>query len=200
MTVDRRDPTPCDKCGEVHALCAAHRRDGLPCTQKPLVGQRVCRMHGGRTPGALAKGRENILTARINAEVAELGWEPVTDPLSAFAEHVGEVLAFRDLCRQQLNALSTWVGFNKDEEELARAMVLVYERALDRAGKQLVDMLKIGLTAEALGAARERPSRDQAEVFSRVLDHLVAGLDLSDDQRGRVPDALASALRKEQLL
>ena len=192
------DPMQCDKCFEVHAKCAAHRRDGLPCNNDPMPGQRVCRMHGGKTPGALAKGRENILTARIAGEVRELGWEPVTDPLAAFAEHVGEVLAFRDLCREQLSELTTWVGFNKDEEEVARALVVVYERALDRAGKQLISMLRLGLDHAALRQARERPSREVAEGFNRILDHVLTNLHLSEDQRRQVPELLADAVRKEQ--
>ena len=200
MTHTRHDPTPCEKCGEAHAQCAAHRRDGLPCLQPPLSGQRVCRLHGGKTPGALAKGRENLLVAKIAGQVAELGFEPVTDPLAAYAEHVGEVLAFRDLCRQQLNELTSWVGFNKDQEEFARALVVVYERALDRAGKQLVEMLRIGLDAAALGAAKERPSREQAEALQRVIDGLLGGLDLSPEQHQKVPAALAAAIRKEGLL
>lgn len=197
---DRHDPMPCPKCHEVHTNCAAHRRDGLPCTQRALAGQRVCRMHGGKTPGALAKGRENMLVAKVAGQVAELGFEPVTDPLAAYAEHVGEVLAFRDLCRQQLNELTTWVGFNKDEEEFARALVVVYERALDRAGRQLVEMLRIGLDAAALGAAKERPSREQAEALRRVIDELLAGLDLSAAQHAKVPAALAAAIKTEGLL
>ena len=133
-------------------------------------------------------------------EIAKRGWEPVTDPLGAFADLVGEVWAFKELCREKLAELRTWGYEDLKGGQDIRPVVAVYERSLDRAGKQLVDMLKIGLTAEALGAARERPSRDQAEVFSRVLDHLVAGLDLTAEQRDRVPAALADALKREGLL
>jgi hypothetical protein len=53
--------------------CAARRRDGTPCRQWALVGQGVCRMHGGSSPQALARqdarvGVEQLLRARLGAE------------------------------------------------------------------------------------------------------------------------------------
>src|ERR1017187_1185111 len=37
----------CPQKGEVHERCRGHRRDGQPCTQRPIKGAFVCRMHGG---------------------------------------------------------------------------------------------------------------------------------------------------------
>ena len=49
-------------------------------------------------------------------------------------------------------------------------------------------------------AAKERPSREQAEALQRVIDGLLGGLDLSAEQRARVPAALTEAVRREGLL
>lgn len=163
-------------------------------------GDGPCKLHGGSLPVVRAKAKERILEAEVRGELTQRGWGQVTDPLGAFADLAGEILAFKELCREQINALSVWVGFDKDEMEYARALVVVYERALDRSAKTLVDMLRLGLDAQALRQAKERPTREQAEAFSRILDHLLADLALTDDQRARVPAALAAAISKEGLL
>ena len=76
----------------------------------------------------------------------------------------------------------------------------VYTAALAAMQKTLADMLRIGLSAEALRAAKERPSREQAEALQRVIDGLLGGLDLSAEQRAKVPAALTEAVRREGLL
>ena len=175
------------------------KQTGEPCKLPEVPGTGACRFHGGAAPQVAAKGRERVLEAQVRGELTQRGWSQVTDPLGAFADLAGEVLAFKELCREQINALSVWVGFDKDEAEYARALVVVYERALDRSAKTLVDMLRLGLDAQALRQAKERPSREQAEAFSRILDHLLAELGLSEEQRGRVPAALAAAIGREGL-
>ena len=45
-----------------------------------------------------------------------------------------------------------------------------------------------------------RPSREQAEALQRVIDGLLGGLDLSAEQRAKVPAALTEAVRREGLL
>lgn len=54
----RDDRLDCPKCGQVHPRgCIAHissgERKGQPCGNYALKGQRVCRYHGGASPGAL---------------------------------------------------------------------------------------------------------------------------------------------------
>lgn len=160
----------------------------------------MCDMHGGKSPGARATAARNKLEAKVAGELAHRDIEPVLDPLHEFALATGETLAWRDLCREHVNRLNTWTVSNEltgvDE---VRALVQVYERAMDRASRDLERMLRLGLDAQALRQAKERPTREQAEAFSRILDHLLAELGLSDDQRARVPAALAAAISKEGL-
>jgi hypothetical protein len=163
-------------------------------------------MHGSGTPQARAKAAANVLQAKINGELQQRGWEPVTDPISHYADLGGEALAFKDLAREQVNVLQDWaltIGhFQRDDDdgdsqfmamaEQAKAVVAVYERALDRCDKILGSMLRIGLTAEALRQTRERPSREQSEALIAAMDRLLADprVSIEGDPRAVVSDAL----------
>ena len=173
---------------------------GEQCRKAPLAGQSVCRSHGGASPIGKEAGRHRLLEARVATQLQKLGWDPVTDPVAAFADLAGEIWAFKELCREQVNKLDDWTSFNLQDEEFARAAVAVYERALDRANKTLVDMLRLNLDAAAIGAAKARPTLEQAEVLIRVLERVFNGLSLTDGQRAQTPNAVGQALRDEGLL
>lgn len=184
----------------VTTCTAKSRRSGERCKNPPVVGSTVCRMHGGTTKQAKAKAAERLLTARIRGELAKVDIAPITDPAAAYADLAGEQWAFKELARQQLVVLESWGSYSEALGEQVRPAVQVYTQALAATQKVLADMLRIGLSAEALRAAKERPSREQAEALGRVIDALLGGLDLSADQQARVPAALSAALRKEGLL
>jgi hypothetical protein len=158
-------------------------------------------MHGGSAPRALAKANRRVIEARIQGELEARGWDPVTDPVAAYADLAGETWQWKEIARERIAELDQLTTVNQvtgvDE---TRALVQVYERALDRAQRSLTDMLRIGLTAEHLRQARERPTLDQAQTFQRVLDRLLEQLQLTDTQRALVPQALAAALAQEGLL
>lgn len=180
-------------------VCGAKLKtaDGV-CKMPPVKGQKRCRMHGGILDPVIVKQRE--LRAKIDGELQSRGWEPVTDPLAAIADLAGEVIEFKELCRNQINQLESWVGYNEDDEEYARALVMTYERALDRSGKILIDMSRLGLDAAALQAARERPTREQAQTLANVIDRVLSALNLTAVQKDRVPQAVEDALIAEGLL
>lgn len=182
-------------------VCGAKTRSGKPCRQHPIRGGTRCRMHGGATPRALAAANRRTLEARIQGELAKREIEPITDPVAAYADLAGETWAFKELAREKITELRAWTTVNvitgTDE---AAAILQVYERSLDRAQRSLADMLRIGLTAEHLRQARERPTLDQAKAFQRVLERLLDQLQLTDAQRALVPQVLAAALTQEGLL
>ena len=173
---------------------------GARCKRPPVPGADVCVVHGGAAPQVRAKAAERLLTARIRGELAKVDITPITDPAAAYADLAGEQWAFKELARQQLVVLESWGSYSEALGEQIRPAVQVYTQALAATQKVLADMLRIGLSAEALRAAKERPSREQAEALGRVIDALLGGLDLSADQQARVPAALSAALRKEGLL
>ena len=179
---------------------AKSKQSGKQCGNWPLPGMDVCRLHGGRAKQVQAKAAERLLTARIRGELAKAEITPLTDPAAAYADLAGEQWAFKELARQQIEVLEAWHSWSEGAGEQIKATVQVYTAALAQMQKTLADMLRIGLSAEALRAAKERPSREQAEALQRVIDGLLGGLDLSAEQRARVPAALADVLTREGLL
>ena len=184
--------------------CGAKTRSGRPCPNPPMRGGTRCRQHGGASPAALAKAKERLLEARIAGELARVAVVPVTNPVGELAALGGEVMAWLDLCRRNLEHLRGWEHADLKESMDIRPLIAVYERALDRAVVTMERMARLGLDAETLRRQlqieAERPSREQAAVLTRVIDALVSGLGLSPEQRARVPEALQEALRKEGLL
>lgn len=164
---------------------ATSSRTGEQCQKQPMKGATVCRNHGGATPQVRQAAARRLLEARVNGDLAQRGWEPVTDPLTAYADLAGEVWALKELCREKLAEVTAWDYRNEKGDEDSRAAVQVYERSLDRCEKQLASMLRLGLDAAALRQSKERPSREQAQVFAEALQHavLVAGLDAGQQQR-----------------
>ena len=183
------------------AQCTAtSSQSGKRCRRAPMVGSEVCSTHGGKAPQVRAKAAERLLEAKIRGELAKVDITPITDPAAAYADLAGEQWAFKELARQQLVVLESWGSYSEALGEQIRPAVQVYTQALAATQKVLADMLRIGLSAEALRAAKERPSREQAEALGRVIDALLGGLDLSAEQQARVPAALSAALVKEGLL
>lgn len=184
--------------------CTATARSGNRCQKRPEPGQRVCRMHGGASPAAQAKAAERLLEAQVRGELQQLQIQPVTNPVGALAELGGEVLAWLELCRRNLEHLRHWETTDLKESMDIRPLVAVYERALDRAVSTMERMARLGLDAETLRRQlqieAERPSREQASTLQRVLAAVLDGLNLTPDQRAAVPDLLRTTLTKEGLL
>lgn len=62
--------------------CGRKTRGGYPCKLWPLPGQRVCRMHGGKSPQALAKAEERM-RALIHPAISSLARQIDADEFSA---------------------------------------------------------------------------------------------------------------------
>jgi len=163
------------------------------CGNNAIPGGTVCRVHGGEAPAVKDAAARRLLQAKLNNQLATMGWEPVTDPVAAYADLAGEVLAFRDLARAKLNELEgNWSYLDVRMVEDARALVGVYERALDRCDKILASTLKLGLDAESLRQGRERPTREQAERLIDVMGKVLADprVTVSGDPKAVILDAL----------
>lgn len=168
MTVD---PTPCEQCGKPHARCSAHTRAGNPCGQRPMTGQRVCKMHGGKSPQAMSAAERRLLERQAVLAVETFGLPREVDPHTALLEELhrtagavqwlGAVVADLD---QDVAPSSTWVEVWQDERD-----------RLVKVAKACVD---VGIEERRVRLA-EQAGAQLAAVVRAVLDRL----QLSDEQR-----------------
>lgn len=197
------DLGPCDACGQVHTHCRGHivyERDPvtrerildeagnpipardendlpIPCRGKAMIGQAVCRVHGGTLPQALARVERERLDAEAQEAIERarnaLGARdsaPITDPASELAVLAGEIRA------TQRAAADLVAGLNDegsgDDILIAtfgggldvHPLVKLLERFTDRSARVLTDMAKLGL-AEHMAAVQA----GQVDVLDRAL-------------------------------
>jgi hypothetical protein len=176
------------------------------------VGGTVCYTHGGATPQVKAAAAERVLEQAVAREIGKQGWAPVTDPIGAYADNAGEVLAFKDRLRERVETLDDWTlriaafGASDDEAdgkqlmamgEQVRAYVAAYERALDRAERTLARMITLGLDAKAIELRAEMFRQAAGERLRDVVLGVLAEIGLSDEQQARVPALMAKHFRAQ---
>ena len=81
-------PIPGPESEETHAICGAKTRSGKPCRQRPMLGQRRCRMHGGSTPVALRAAERRIANMEAARQVETWGGRLDMNPAEALLELV----------------------------------------------------------------------------------------------------------------
>lgn len=177
--------------------CTANRkRDGQRCTHWAAQGMNVCYHHGAGTPASRAASKRRVETARAEAAVARLlpkDIQPCYDPLGALSQLAGEVLAWRDVLRAQLDHLETLNLLDAVGIDRARAVVELYERALDRASHVLVAIARLDLDERLT-----RITEHQAELVVTLLERVLADLGLDDEAAQRVHDLVPRHLRALQ--
>jgi hypothetical protein len=195
----------CRKCHQVHTGCTGHNRQGGPCGGGVLRNQKVCRHHGGASPQALevARRREVELRAEklLRERWANGGDVAVDDPLGELARLAGEAVAFKDYLRDQVtelhgvlaywteNTFETEDAIRTEATEQLRAVVLAYERALDRCAKILASIVKLDLAGRMLAVRTE-----QAEAIVTAVRMGLAQVDMSAELRKGAQEAIADAL------
>lgn len=200
------DPTPCPRCGQPHAKCTAHRRDGQPCGQHPVTGTDVCKMHGGLAPRVRAAGQRRKAQEAAERAVALFGAPKDVEPSQALLDLVhwtaGEVEYWREQVRQLAAdepAALTW-GKTREktggqdvgdtyEAKPAIQYVMLYA-AQDRLAQYAAAALKAGVEERRVRLAESQGSL-VADVIRRILDAL--GLD--ERQRELVPQVVPAQLR-----
>ncbi len=197
----------CRTCKEVHPRCLAHNAKGKPCGRVPRTGHEVCGTHGGKAPQVVAaeqrrevEQKARMVLARRHATGEE---RPVVDPIGELARVAGEVVAFKDLLREQVAGLNgvltywqeteygdpeTETAWTKAGEEV-RAIVAAYERAQERAAKVLADMVKIDLVGRIAEINLE-----QGRAVAGAVRSGLAEVDLPREIREAVQAAIAGHL------
>jgi hypothetical protein len=179
--------------------CGVARRQGggAPChksagwgTDHKGIGP--CRLHGGNFANVAKAAERKRAEAELQSVLAGLGVaRPVANPLEALRQLAGEILLLKDVLRGMVERLGS-VRYDGLAGEQVRGEIQLYERALDRAAKVLVDIGRLNID-ERLAAITQR----QADV---VVAAIKAGLDAAGvghgEERTRANAAVAAELRK----
>lgn len=120
------DPKECGTCHEPHVTryghesCKGHKRNGHPCTRPPMHNQRVCPLHGGKTPAALAAAERRGQELVAREAVATYGLPVDVSPTDALLEEVrwtaGHVRWLRDRVQELEQSQLVW-GTVRTERE-----------------------------------------------------------------------------------
>ena len=150
------------------------RQTGKPCQQPPTPGSNLCRWHGGR----LNKTRDKYARDQVTAKVQRLMPAPEhwrhLDPLEAADQYRAEADAWLAVCRDMVNQLESFevtVKLNLDDGKTiekvgaeVRAVVQVYEHALDRCFAMAATALKLNIQERYVDQLERH-----AALFARVL-------------------------------
>ena len=153
-----------------HAHIERGPRKGEPCPHYAMVGQLVCKQHGGKSPQALLAAKMTLGTDRALRELARLDLEPVGNALEALQQHAAIVIAWRDRFAEVVNKLTEesirYEG--KLHGEMLRAEVQVFERAMDRCTATLSALARCQVD-ERLTTIRENDARMIAAAMAAAL-------------------------------
>jgi hypothetical protein len=180
--------------GEGHGSgrkCGGTNRQGLPCGNAAgkgtdHVGSGNCRSHCGATP----TGRKGALSERAQRLLYQYDAEPVADPLTALQALAGRALTLESVIGGIVNDMRSIRYETETGGEQLRSEVAVLERAMDRAGRLLVDIVKLGIE-ERLAKVTER----QLDLLSEALSTVLPGMGMGPDQVRETRQRVARHLR-----
>lgn len=150
---------------------ATAKSTGRRCGHLAMLGQAVCRHHGGASPQARAAAERRMTEARAAEQVSRLGGAtPLTDPIGELTRIVGRIVAMVDVLTEQVDRLP--VGGAVDTAQFA-----ALERAFDRASRVLVDVNRLGLEERRIELDEQR-----AQMAAIVIERLLRrhGIDTTD--------------------
>lgn len=197
----------CPECGAPHPRCSAHNVRGGPCGHQPPKGQRVCRLHGGAAPQARAAAETRRVEEQARKALRQV-WArgedvAVADPLTELARLAGEVVAFKDYLRGQVEGLNGVLTYWQEKDYLdgdgdvewtkaaedVRAVVAAYERAQERAAKVLGNIVKLDLAGRLLALRTA-----QAAELEQVIRLGLGDVDMPHELRRAAEAAISARL------
>lgn len=157
------DHMACERCGQPHDRCAAHNRRGGPCGEWPKTGQRVCHLHGGGKPAAIANGERREQERQAEQMLAKL-WNPDATPIT---DSVGEMQRLAGSMRHSVDVL----GRRLDADELEPVSATAWLRVLRELRTLLADMKRLGIAEYAVNVEAAKVKL-MSVAFARALDVL----------------------------
>lgn len=153
--------------------CRGTNRMGNPCQRIPPPGSPVCASHGGKAPQTRRRAAERVAEQKalklMNAYSPAS--PPLGNPVAELLQVAGEIKAFKDFLAGRVADMRAeeWRYTDDKGGEQLRAEIVVYERALDRTAKILLDLAKLGLE-ERLVRISEQQGAIVAQIIRASLD------------------------------
>lgn len=192
------NPKVCERCGQPHGLCSAHNRAGGPCRRRPMKGQDVCMMHGGKSPGAVEKAEE-----RLRQEAAERAlrrvWNPDASPVT---DTVFEMRRLAGIQRQAVDVLGAALDPGDRCEECGRAPLdldsvtaAAWTRVLREQRQLLEQMERLGIASRYQQMTEELAGKVAGDI-EVVVRRILERLELEERQLVLVPVVVPEELRR----
>jgi len=165
--------------GDHKPRCNGTTRKKKPCTNPPVHGATVCRMHGGAAPQVIAKAQERIAEQQARKALGKLEdilgpAQPVTNPLVALSLIAGEALRWKEVIAERVARLQEIRYTDAKGSEQMRAEIAVFERALDRCSTVLANIVRLNID-ERLATITDQQGHAIAAVINTVLEQLDLG-------------------------
>lgn len=166
--------------GRDGARCGAKTRSGGTCTQvagwgTDHVGEGPCKLHGGSTR-SVRKGAQLRLVEREARQLfGQIAPEivPIDNPLAAYADFAGRVMAWMNLMDSLLNELRTVAVSSEFQGEQVAAGVQLYERAMDRVNTVLSSYARLNIDTR-LATITEQQAKTVMRAVEAVIVYLGA--------------------------
>ncbi len=143
---------------------------------RPMIGQGVCKMHGGKQGAARANGERKATQAEASAIVARLlhdtNAKPVTDPVSELQAIAGRMASAVESLGERVNALPTIDYEDLNATRRAHVVVEAWQQLMVEYRKALTDMVRLGLEERRV-ALTEQAGALLAGVVERVAAALL---------------------------
>lgn len=160
------------------------------------VGTGHCYMHLGNSPNHVRQAARIVAYQETVALAERLG-EPrqIGDYGLELGRLAAKVVAWEEIATEKLTELQDhdFTSFDKAGVERARAIIEIFERAMDRSRDTLISLEKLGLTKRRL-ELEEWQARLIADTVKAVFLH--SSLQLTDEQVDVAMGILAEAMFK----
>jgi hypothetical protein len=174
-------------------LCGAHKKKGGTCGRPAgwgtdHVGVGRCKLHGGCTPTQRKHAHLKLAERGAAVELAEAGYEPVTDPVATLADVAGQARALLAIFASKVDALGDGIRYESEKGvEQLRAEMAIYERMLDRTAKFAGKLAELGFEERRL-EMDEQDGRRLVEVLLAVIDavFLLPGVNVKAEVQKRI--------------
>lgn len=178
--------------------CRATNRQGEQCKRPPMRGGKVCASHGGKVPNVLRASQRRLAEQEAEAKAirsverltGERAPTSIGDVYRELLDTAGLVVAWKDVLRERVDTLSDYTSTTALGGEQIRGDVLLFERAMDRSLKVLEAVARLDLDSRLT-----RLNAEQLDVMERAIRKMLDGLDLTPEQRERIPVVVPQAFR-----